>query len=59
LARATTRFREYRARIVHAGIRTETLRAPNVSAPLVLGDETNQNAEIVFWRKTLESWGML
>jgi hypothetical protein len=59
LSRSTTRFRELRARCIHAGIRTEILRAPNVSAPLVLGDESDNTSQLSFWRKTLESWGIV
>ena len=58
-SRATTDFREFRARIINAGIRTEVLRSPNVSAPLILGDESDNTSQITFWRKTLESWGIL
>jgi hypothetical protein len=58
-SRATTDFREFRARIINAGIRTEVLRSPNVSAPLILGDESDNTSQITFWRRTLESWGLL
>jgi hypothetical protein len=59
LSRDTTRFRELRARCINAGIRTEILRSPNVSAPLVLGDETDNTSQISFWRRTLEEWRVL
>jgi hypothetical protein len=59
LSRSTTRFRELRARCIVNGIRTEILRSPNVSAPLVLGDETDNTSQISFWRRTLEEWGVL
>ena len=59
LSRSTTRFRELRARCIVSGIRTELLRSPNVSAPLVLGDETDPQSQISFWRRTLEGWNVL
>jgi hypothetical protein len=58
-SRATTDFREFRARIINAGIRTEILRSPNVSAPLILGDESDNTSQITFWKKTLQTWGLL
>ena len=59
LSRSTTRFRELRAKCIMSGIRTEILKSPNVSAPLVLGDETDQQSQISFWRRTLEAWKIL
>jgi hypothetical protein len=59
LSRSTTRFRELRGACIANGIRTEILRSPNVSAPLVLGDETDPQSQISFWRRTLEDWRVL
>jgi hypothetical protein len=59
LSRSTSRFREYRARLIERNIRTEILRAPNVLSPLQLGAEIDPNSEITFWRRTLEDWKIL
>ena len=58
-ARITTRFRAFRAEVMQAGIRTEILKSPNVSAPLQLGSEDDAYSQITSWRKILESWGLL
>ena len=61
LSRVARQFRQYRAELITAGIRTRSdiLHFPTLRSPAVVGDESEYGSEISVARRQMESWGLL